>query len=77
MPRNLLIKRSSSIDAIDEEIIDVGEPEKVMIRSDDDHRVPTTPLASPTGQQHPLVLSPQSPFEAYSARLRSEADYAR
>jgi hypothetical protein len=77
MPRYLPIKRSSSsssIDTTDAEIIDVGEPEKVT-RSDDDHIAP-----SPTGQ-HPLVISPQSnqsnQFEAYSARLRSEVDYAR
>ena len=60
----------------EEEIIDVGMETKEV-----DHLVPTS---SPPGSSltnsplgGPLVLSPQSPFQAYSARLRSEADYER
>ena len=59
----------------EEEIIDVGMETKEV-----DHLVPTS--SPPSSLTHsplggPLVLSPQSPFQAYSARLRSEADYER
>ena len=62
----------------EEEIIDVG----MESSKEADHLVPSSPAPSsslthsPLGG-NPLVLSPQSPFQAYSARLRSEADYER
>lgn len=57
----------------EEEIIDVGMETK------EDHLVPSSPtmVNSPPGSVGNLILSPQSPFQAYSARLRSEADYER
>ena len=72
-----------------EEIIDVGMETKEdhLVPSSPTLASSTTPVTSPTGQpQSPpdpptpgsnLILSPQSPFQAYSARLRSEADYER
>ena len=72
-----------------EEIIDVGTEAKEdhLVPSSPTLASSTTTATSPSGQpQSPpapppqgssLVLSPESPFQAYSARLRSEADYER
>ena len=64
----------------EEEIIDVG----MESSKESGHLVPSSPAPAPSSSLthsplggNPLVLSPQSPFQAYSARLRSEADYER
>ena len=55
----------------EEEIIDVG------LETKEDHLVPSSPSSLPNSPTAPLILSPRSPFQAYSARLRCEADYER
>lgn len=67
--RQLVIMKPAVDEQEEEEVIEVVKNEK-----DNDHRVPSNtppPLTSP-----PSSL-PTSPLEAYTARLRSEADYER
>ena len=63
----------------EEEIIDVGleTKEDHSPRESRDHLVPSSPSSLPNSPTAPLILSPRSPFQAYSARLRCEADYER